>query len=64
MSKQIKIRIPNHLVSFLDELVADGRVKWRSHAVAQAVSDYERHLSTDGDAETQVTDQSRGRQPS
>ena len=54
MSKQIKIRLPDHLVKFLDELVADGRVRWRAYAVATALMDYEQQLSTERDAETQV----------
>jgi antitoxin MazE3 len=41
---QITVRLPDHLVSFLDTLVSGGVVKSRAEAVAQALEREERRL--------------------
>jgi antitoxin MazE3 len=41
---QITVRLPDHLVTFLDTLVSGGVVKSRAEAVAQALEREERRL--------------------
>jgi Arc/MetJ-type ribon-helix-helix transcriptional regulator len=44
MSTQLTVRLPDHLVTFLDSLVAGGSVKSRAEAIAQALEREERRL--------------------
>lgn len=50
MSTQIVVRLPDHLVAFLDERVAAGE-KSRAAVVTKALMKYERRLSAERDAE-------------
>lgn len=49
MSTQIAVRLPDHLVAFLDERVAGGE-KSRAAVVIKALMKYERLLSAEHDA--------------
>lgn len=49
MSTQIAVRLPDHLVAFLDERVAGGE-KSRAAVVTKALMKYERRLSAARDA--------------
>lgn len=51
MTTQIAVRLPDHLVEFLDRLVADGEARSRAHGVTKALMKYERQLSAERDAE-------------
>ncbi|MGO4255122.1 ribbon-helix-helix domain-containing protein [Marmoricola sp. RAF53] len=51
MSTQIAVRLPDHLVAFLDRLVVDGSARSRAHAVTKALMKYERQISAERDAE-------------
>ena len=51
VSTQIAVRLPDHLVAFLDKLVQDGRARSRAHAVTKALMKYERQISAEHDAE-------------
>ncbi|MFL6059633.1 MAG: ribbon-helix-helix domain-containing protein [Marmoricola sp.] len=50
MSIQIAVRLPDHLVAFLDERVAAGE-KSRAAVVTKALMKYERRLKAARDAE-------------
>ena len=50
MTTQIAVRLPDHLVAFLDERVAGGE-KSRAAVVIKALMRYERQLSAERDAE-------------
>lgn len=50
MTTQIAVRLPDHLVEFLDKLVEDGKARSRAHAVTKALMRYERQLSAEHDA--------------
>lgn len=49
MSTQIAVRLPDHLVAFLDERVAGGE-KSRAAVVTKALMKYQRQLSAEHDA--------------
>ena len=49
MTRQIAVRLPEHLVDFLDELVASGRESSRASAVAHAVERERRRRETERD---------------
>lgn len=51
MTTQIAVRLPDHLVAFLDERVADGE-KSRAAVVIKALMKYERQLVGERDAAT------------
>jgi Arc/MetJ-type ribon-helix-helix transcriptional regulator len=55
VSTQIAVRLPDHLVAFLDKLVEEGRARSRAHAVTKALMKYERQLSAEHDAEIYAT---------
>ena len=50
MTTQIAVRLPDHLVAFLDARVAGGE-KSRAAVVTKALMTYERQLSGERDAE-------------
>ena len=50
VSTQIAVRLPDHLVVFLDELVTDGKARSRAHAVTKALMKYERRIRGEQDA--------------
>lgn len=50
MSTQIAVRLPDHLVAFLDQRIAAGE-KSRASVVAKALMRYERQLSAERDAQ-------------
>ncbi|MCW2784221.1 MAG: uncharacterized protein JWP74_738 [Marmoricola sp.] len=54
MSTQIAVRLPDHLVDFLDLMVAGGE-KSRASVVTKALVRYERQLSAEHDAEVYRT---------
>lgn len=49
MSTQIAVRLPDHLVAFLDQRVAAGE-KSRAAVVTKALMKYERQLAAEHDA--------------
>ncbi|MCX6396208.1 MAG: hypothetical protein NTV23_06960 [Propionibacteriales bacterium] len=49
MSTQIAVRLPEHLVAFLDERVAGGE-KSRAAVVVKALMKYQRQLAAEHDA--------------
>lgn len=51
MSIQIAVRLPNALVSYLDESVAQGKAKSRAELVAAAIEREMRHRAAVRDAE-------------
>ena len=51
VESQITVRLPDHLVAFLDQCVAEGKAKSRAHAVTKALRKYERRLAGERDAE-------------
>lgn len=50
MSKQIAVRLPEDLVAFLDDLVAQGQALSRAAAVSQAVERQRRREIAERDA--------------
>lgn len=50
VSTQITVRLPDHLVQFLDERVARGEAS-RAAVVTKALMKYQRRLSAEHDAE-------------
>ncbi|RNL61978.1 antitoxin [Nocardioides marmoriginsengisoli] len=50
MSIQVAVRLPEHLVAFLDERVAGGEAS-RAAVVTKALMKYQRQLSAEHDAE-------------
>jgi len=50
MSKQIAVRLPEHLVAFLDRLVRDGQVSSRAAVVSRALERERRRETAARDA--------------
>lgn len=51
MSKQIAVRLPDELVDFLDELVAEGRFDSRAAIVTRELKRLKRRIEAEADAE-------------
>lgn len=51
MSKQIAMRLPNELVDFVDEAVANGNARSRAAIVTRALERERRRLIAERDAE-------------
>ena len=51
MSKQIAVRLPDHLVEFVDTLVRDGEAKSRAAVVTRALERERRHAIAARDVE-------------
>lgn len=50
VSTQIAVRLPDELVAFIDQLIADGRATSRAHAVSQALQRERRRETAARDA--------------
>jgi Arc/MetJ-type ribon-helix-helix transcriptional regulator len=51
MTVQIAIRVPEDLVSFLDEEVASGSASWRADIVCRALAEHRRRVLAERDIE-------------
>ena len=56
MSKQIAVRLPDHLVAFVDSLVSDGQAKSRAAVVTRALERERRRAIAARDVEILIRD--------
>jgi Arc/MetJ-type ribon-helix-helix transcriptional regulator len=54
MSKQIAVRLPEHIVDFVDELVREGKASSRAAVVTRALERERRHEAAARDVATLV----------